>query len=879
MSWIRFFQRRARREESAAELQAYLQNETEENIERGMSPEQARRAARIKLGNVGNILSQITEQDSIGLLETLWQDVRYGLRMLLKFRGFALVSLLTLALGIGANTAIFTVVDATLIRPLPFPNANRLVMVWERRMPDGERQNVTSPATFLHWQQDNTVFDQMAAIFNDSSILSGGDMPEQVATASVSPNFFSILGVNAAIGRVFVPGQDGNAGSNPAAVLSFEVWQRHFGSDPNVLGNAVTLDDKPYTVVGVMPRGFEFFVKQQSFSQKKPEIWVTMNFSPATRASHGRWLQAIGLLRQGVTLVPAQNAMVSLASQLEAQDPASMKNWSVNLVPLRAQLTGDVAQGLRLLLAAVGMVLLIACANLATLNLARASARRHEIAIRMALGASPKRVIRQVLTESCLLALAGGAAGFCLGYVCLSVLKSIAPANLIPLEALRLDVRVFAFAAGVSLLSGLLFGTLPAIDAARTAPREPLQQGAGTVRGGERRGIARRILIIGEVAIALVLLMGAGLLIRSFHRLVAVDPGFRPQNVLTAWIQFPNARYEKDEQKNQFFARLLDSVRALPGVRSASADGFLPFAGIIAGTGVQVEGRPVLPESQLPVVDVSLVEPDFFETLGIPLISGRTFNRRESFEATGNVVISQSMAQTLWPNENPIGKRVTIDMKRENKPSTVIGVVGDIKHAGLASAVHPTAYWSYPELGFQFMTLVIRTDGDPRALIPTLRQTVLRIDKNQPIADVVPMETLLSMSVARTRFATQVMAAFAFIAFLLAIVGIYGVVSYDVEQRTREIGIRMALGAQRASVIRLMLKQGMALAGTGIGFGIVASLGLTRLLTSILYETRANDPVVFVLDCVTLATVALCAGYFAVHRISSLEPFAVLRRD
>jgi putative ABC transport system permease protein len=879
MSWKRFFRGRIRRQESTLELEAYLQKETEDNIERGMSPAEARRAAHIKLGSVTNILGDIAQQDSVGLLETLWHDVSFGMRMLIKHRGFAIVALLTLAIGIGANTAIFTVVDSTLIRPLPFPNANRIVMVWEHRLPDGERQNVTSPATFLNWQRDNTVFDQMAAIFNDSSILSGGDMPEQIATASVSPNFFSMLGVNAAIGRVFVPAEDGNADSNRAAVLSFEVWQRHFGSDPNVLGSKITLDDKPYTVVGIMPRGFQFFVKQQSFSQKRPEIWVTMNFSPQTRTSHGRYLQAIGLLRPGVTLAQAQDSMLSLASRMQAQDPASMKNWSVNLVPLRAQLTGDVAQGLRLLLAAVGMVLLIACANVATLNLARASTRRHEIAIRMALGASVNRVVRQILTESCLLAVLGGVGGLCLGYLCLTGLKSIAPANLIPLEALRLDFRVFAFASAVSLLSGLMFGTIPAIDAARTAPREPLQEGATAARAGDGRGIARRILVVSEVAIALVLLMGAGLLIRSFQRLVAVDPGFRADHILTAWIQFPNARYEKDEQKSQFFARLLDSVRAIPGVRSASADGFLPFAGIIAGTAVQVEGRPILPISQQPDVNVSLVEPDFFETLGIPLISGRTFNRGEAFQATGNVVISQSMAQMLWPGENPLGKRVTIYMKRDNKPSTVIGVVGDIKHSGLASAVHPTAYWSYPELGFQFMTLVIRTDGDPRALIPDLRQTVLRIDKNQPIADVVPMETLLSISVARTRFATQVMAAFACVAILLAIIGIYGIISYDVEQRTREIGIRMALGAQRASVIHLVLSRGMGLAGLGIAIGIGASLGLTRLLGSILYQTSPNDPATFILMSATLAAVAICAGYLAVRRISSIEPMTVLRRE
>jgi putative ABC transport system permease protein len=878
MSFKRFFQRRSRRQESALELEAYLQKETEENIERGMSPADARRAAHVKLGNVTNILGDMSQQDTFGPLETLWQDIRFGFRMLLKHRGFALVSLLTLAIGIGANTAIFTVVDATLIRPLPYPNANRTVMIWEHRLPDGERQNVTSPATFLNWQRDNTVFDQMAAMFNDSSILSG-EVPEQIGTASVSPNFFSILGVNAVIGRVFVPAQDGNANSNRAAVLSFEVWQRRFASDPNVLGTQITLDDKPYTVVGVMPRGFQFFVKQQSFSSKKPEIWTTWTFAPEIRSSHGRFLQAIGLLRPGVTLPQAQDAMLSLSSRLVAQDPASMKNWSVNLVPLRSQLTGDVAQGLRLLLAAVGMVLLIACANVATLNLARASSRRHEIAIRMALGASAKRVVRQILTESFLLAALGGIAGFCLGYLCLNVLKSIAPANLIPLEALQLDFRVFAFAFAVSLISGLLFGIIPGIDAARTAPREPLQEGSTAARAGEGRGLARRILVVSEVALALVLLMGAGLLIRSFQRLVAVDPGFRADHILTAWIQFPNARYEKDEQKNQFFARLLDSVRAIPGVRSASADGFLPFAGIIAGTGVQVEGRPILPPSQLPDINVSLVEPDFFETLGIPLISGRTFNRSEAFQASGNVVISRSMAQTLWPNGNPIGKRATIYMKRNNTPSTVIGVVGDIKHTGLSSPVKPTAYWAYPELGFQFMTLVIRTEGDPRALIPDLRQTVLRIDKNQPIADVVPMDTLLSISVARTRFATQVMAAFASVAVLLAIIGIYGIISYDVEQRSREIGIRMALGAQRTSVIHLVLRRGLILAGLGIVLGVAASLGLTRLLGSVLYQTRPDDPATFILVGTSLAAVALCAGYLAVRRISSIEPMNVLRRE
>ena len=878
MSWSRFFRRRVLDEESARELESYLQTETQENIERGMSPDEARRAAFQKLGNVTRIREQIHSQNSFNLLETLWHDVRFGLRMLGKNRGFTIVAVLTLAVGIGANTAIFSVVDATLIRPLPYPNANRLVMAWESRMPDGERQNVTSPATFLNWQQDNTVFDQMAAVYNDSSVLTEGELPEQIATASATPNFFAMLGVNAAMGRVFVPSQDGTPGADRVALLSFEIWQRRFGSNPGILGSKIIIDDKPFTVVGVMPRGFQFFVKQGSFSQKKPEIWIPLTFGPKDHARHGRFLQALGLLRPGITLPQAQSAMLGLASRLEAQDPASLKNWSVNLVPLRTQLVGDIATGLRLLLAAVGLVLLIACANVATLSLARATTRKHEIAIRMALGAAAPRVVRQILTESCLLAVLGGAAGLALGSACLRVLKVLAPANLIPLEAVHLDMRVLGFTTVVALLTGLLFGTMPSIEAARTSPRAPLQEGTTGAGGGARRGgRARRVLVVIEIALALVLLTGGGLLIRSFQRLMAVDPGFQPHGILTAWVQLPNAKYEKEEQKNLFFAQLLQGLRQIPGVRSAGADAFLPFAGIIAATGVDVEGRPKLPEAQQPVVDVALVEPGFFETMGIPLLKGRAFTEREGVETSHKVVISQSMATQLWPNEDPIGKHVTIYMKRQNGPSEVVGVVGDVKHAGLAEDTHPTAYWPYPELSFPFMTVVIRTDGDPAALAPALRQTVLNLDKNQPIADVLPMDSLLSVSLARTRFATQVMAAFAAMALLLAVTGIYSLVSYDVEERTYEIGLRMALGARQGSVVGLILGKGMALICIGIVLGTLASLALTRLMTSILFGTRPNDPATFIFVALLLACVALSAGYLAVRRISKIEPINVLR--
>ncbi len=556
MRWTRFFRRSVLDKESARELESYLQTETQENIERGLSPEEARRAAHLKLGSVTQILEKIHRQNSFGQLETFRHDALFGLRMLAKHPGFAIVAILTLAVGIGANTAIFSAVNAALIRPLPYPNANRLVMVWESRMPDGERQNVTSPATFLNWQENNTVFDLVAAFYNGASVLTGGETPEQVAMAAVTPNLFAMLGVNAAMGRIFVPSQDGTPGADQVAVLSFELWQRRYGSNPNVLGSKIMMDDKPLTVVGVMPRGFQFFVKQGSFSQKKPEIWIPLTFAPKDRGRHGRFLQALGLLRPGVTLPQAQGAMLALASKLEAQDPASMKNWSVNLVPLRTQLVGDIAPGLRLLLAAVGLVLLIACANVATLSLARATARKHEIAIRMALGAATARVVRQILTESCLLALLGGAAGLALGSACLRVLKLLAPANLIPLEAIHLDLRVLGFTTIVTLLTGLLFGTMPAIEAVRTSPREPLQEGATAAGGSARRGRARSVLVVTEIALALILLMGGGLLIRSFQRLMAVDPGFQSRGVLTAWVQLPNAKYEKDGQKNQFFAQL-----------------------------------------------------------------------------------------------------------------------------------------------------------------------------------------------------------------------------------------------------------------------------------------------------------------------------------
>ena len=806
-------------------------------------------------------------------------DIRYGFRMLAKAPGFTAVAVITLALGIGANTAIFSVVNAVLIRPLPYANANRLVMMWERRLPDGEQQNVTSPATFLNWRERATAFEQTAACFNGTAILTGGATPERLNVQDVSPNLFSMLGANAALGRTLLVSEDSVDGANDVVVLSFEMWQRRFGSDTGIVGRKILLNGKPQTVVGVMPRGFQFFVKHQSFGQEQPDLWLPMTFDEKSRSFHGRYLQAVGLLRPGVTLAQAQSEMTGLALNLAVQDPDSMKNWTVNLVPLRTQLVGAIQPALRVLLGAVGLVLLIACANVATLLLARSKARSHEIAIRVALGAKPWQVIRQVLTESFLLAALGGAAGLLLARWSAIALLALAPKGLIPLDGAQVDLRVLAFTAGIAALTGLLFGLVPAFQASRARPNEELKEGG---RGGSesvRGGRSRSSFVVAEVALSLVLLAGAGLLIRSFSRLMAVDPGFQAKDVLTARVELPSSKYKDDRKISEFYAQLLERIRQLPGVRAASADSYLPFSGIIAGTGVEVEGRPPIPIAEQPEADIAVVEPRFFETLGIPLLGGRTFTDREAREVTHTVVISESMARKLWPNEDPVGKRVTIHMKEKDVPSQVIGVVGDVKHTGLDAEVNATAYWPHPELAYTFMTLVIRTDGDPLALASAVRQAVWSLDKDQPVVDVRTMEDLLWVSMARARFSTVVLGVFAAMALLLAITGIYGVVSYSVAERTREIGIRVALGALPGDVLQMVLRQGLILAGLGVGIGLAAALAATRLLSSLLFGTSPSDPATFATVAGLLLAVALSACYIPARNAMRVDPMVALRYE
>jgi putative ABC transport system permease protein len=809
----------------------------------------------------------------------LLQDLRYALRQLRKSPGFTAVAAITLALGIGANTAIFSIVNAVLIRPLPYPNANQLVMVWERQASSAETQNVTSPATFLNWKERNTVFENLAACFNGTAILTGGDSPEQLTAQNVSPNLFSMFGVNAALGRTFEDSSDASPGAENVVVLSFELWQRRFGSATGIVGSKITLDGQPFAVVGVMPKGFQFFIKHQAFAQKPPEIWTPLTFSEQARARHGRYLQAIGQLRPGVTRSQAQSAMETLSRSLATEDPNSMKGWNVNLVPLRTQLVGDIEPALWILLAAVGLVLLIACANVATLLMARAKSRSSEMAIRVTLGASRRRVILQMLTESLLLAAASALGGLLLAGWATRALLTMAPPDLIPSEGVQLDWRVLCFTAGIAIATAVLFGMLPAFQASRIRPNEQLKEGG---RGGMEsfhRGRTRSALAVVELALAVVLLAGSGLLMRSFVRLIAIDPGFQPNGLLTARIELPESKYASDAQKSQFFAHLLEDIRQLHGVRSASADAFLPFTGIIAGTGAEIEGREPLPPAQQPTIDVAVVEPYFFETMGIPLLEGRIFADREALEVSHKVVISRTMAQKLWPSEDPVGKRVTIHMKRKDEPSEVIGVVGDVKHAGLDADAHPTAYWPHPELAFSFMTLIVRTDGEPLALAAPIREVVRRVDKDLPVVDIVSMDKLLSVSLARSRFSTIVLGLFASIALLLAVIGTYGVISCGVTDRTHEIGLRVALGAKHTDILAMVLRQGLVLALSGIAIGILAAFGTTRLMTSLLFGTSPTDPVTYAGAVCLLAIVALAACYIPARRAAKVDPMVALRYE
>jgi putative ABC transport system permease protein len=811
-------------------------------------------------------------------MEKFFQDLRYGARMMVKSPIFTIIAVIALALGIGASTAIFSVVNTVLLRSLPYKDADRLVAVWEYNRVRDRHQNVISAANFLDWQEQNTVFDDLAGITDSNINLVDEGEPEQLTVQYVTPNFFNVLGTQPIQGRAFLP-DDGKPDQPNIVILSHGLWQRRFGADQTIIGRKLLMNGQETIVVGVLPANFKWFVKKGSLVGKPPDIWMPFYLGENFRVRRGRFMSAVGRLKSDVTLTQAQTEMNIISARLEEQYKDFNTGWGVEVISLREQLTGDLKPALLILLGAVGFVLLIACANVANLLLARAAARQKEMAVRSALGAGRWRIVRQLLTESLLLAFLGGALGLVLALWGTEALVSLSPPQMLDLRDVTINAPVLIFSLAISLVTGVIFGLVPAFEASRLNLSESLKEGGKNI-GGTRRSIRlRSAFVVAEVALSLVLLIGAGLLIQSFMRLQKVDPGFNPENVLTMNLSLPRSKYPDDGQRINFFKQAVERLQALPGVESVGAVSFLPFAGPAAGTRFAIDGQPKPEAGQEPTTSVCVTDANYFDTLKIPLRRGRIYNQTEATEMRHVVLINEALARRYFPDEDPIGKRLTINMKNENAPTEIIGIVGDAKQETLESDVRPTIYWPHPELAYNSMTLVMRVRNNATAVAPAARGVIQTLDNEQPIAEVRTMESLLATSMARARFNTLLLAIFAMVALLLAAIGIYGVMSYTVSQRTHEIGIRMALGAQGADVLKFVIGQGMLLAGLGLGIGLGAAFGLTRLMKTLLFEISTTDLTTFVLIPLILAGVALLACLVPARRATKTDPMIALRYE
>ncbi len=813
-------------------------------------------------------------------METLWQDLRRGARSLFKNPAFTIVAVIALALGVGANTAIFSVVHAVLLQSLPYRDADRLVTVWEHNKTRGNAQNVINLGNFFDWKEQNRVFEDMATFFDLTTNLTSGGEPEEIPSQIATTNLFNILGVNPIMGRTFTE-DDGKPGAARVVVLSFGLWQRRFGGDTQIVGRKLILNGNETTVVGVMPADFNWHVKAGSMTRKVAEMWSPWQSESITanRQRRGRFAMAVARLKPGVTPDQAQAEMNAIGGRLEQQYNDFNANWGVNVVSLRTQFTGEIRLALFVLLGAVGMVLLIACANVANLLLARAAGRQREVAVRAALGAGRWRIIRQLLTESLLLAGLGGLAGLALAWWGTDLLVSLAPPDLLNLPQVKINAAVLGFTLGVSILTGVIFGLVPAFEATRLSLTESLKEGGKNIGGSIHSHRLRNSLVIAEIALALVLLVGAGLLIRSFARLQNVDPGFNANNVLTMKVGLPGRKYDTDQKRIDFFRQAVAQMQSLPGVESAGAVSFLPFASPHAGTLVEIEGRPKAPPGQGLGTGVIVTDVNYFRTMQIPLKRGRLYTDQEAAEMRHVVVVNEAFAEKNFPGEDPLGKRVVIHMKDDNQPCEIIGVVGDSKHMKLDAKAEPMSYWPHPELTYSGMTLVIRTQGEPTSVANAARNVIRTLDPEQPVADVRTMESLIGTSVARARFNTLLLTIFAVVALLLAGVGIYGVMAYSVAQRTHEIGVRMALGARAGDVLRLVVRRGMTLALGGVAIGVAASFALTRLMATLLFNVSATDPLTFAGIPFLLALVALLACLIPARRAAKVDPMVALRYE
>jgi len=881
MSWLRrLFTRKQMEDDLDKELRFHFESQIADKVRSGIPEAEARRLTRIEFGGIEQIKEECRESRGTMWLESIMKDFRYVLRRLLRSPGFTITFVLILAIGIGATTTIFSLVNSVLLQPLPFSESSRLVWISQQdhSVPGVIPESLSYP-DYFDWRSQNHSLEGIASYVDGTATMALNGESQRFDIETVSSNFFQVLRSSPVLGRDF--GREDEKPGNRAVMLSYSFWQSQFGAEPGIVGKSITMNGHSYTVAGVMPKSFEFPIENPS-----PVLWKSIadeaeGKDPATQQRGFDTLNVIGRLRPGVTVEQAKADLSVIASNLARQYPDKNKQYSSALVePELAHMTGDTRPALRMLFAAVSLMLLLVCANLAGLLLARGSQRSPEFALRAAIGASRAAIIRQLMLESIVLSLCGGAAGVALAFGLIKMMLKLMPVEIPRLENVSIDGKVLAFVLVVSLLTGLFFGAIPAWRLSRTAPAKALREGGRSLSGGRLQRQLHNGLVVAQTAIGMVLLIGAGLLMRSFIRIVNVDPGFDPKHVLTSRIAVP---FEESRHNQHYFLyqQAVERISALPGVQSASAGWPLPMSNSSATVSFTIQGRPVAKGDE-PSESLGVAMPGYFEAMKIPLIAGRTFGAQDGLTGQPTIIVNQSFVRKYFPHENPIGQHIWVgtgDGLFDHPIREVVGVVGDIKHKGLTADFDPQYYLPYAQALITNPYLVVRTKGDPAAVQTAIGTVIHGLDKSVPVYQASTLEEYLHKSAAQPRLQAFLLSCFAVISLVLATIGLYGLLSYMVVQRTLEIGLRMALGAQRGDVLRMIVQRGLTLAVSGVGLGIAASLVLTRLISGMLFGVRPTDPSVFAATAALLLIVSTTASSAPAFRASRLDPMKTLREQ